>query len=169
MVPPVSDTTGPGRRHWQAVSDPGLQETRSGLLSAVICQPLKRQNSSSPKLPQLPGDVVSGFHRLEKNVIFLFKEYYNYYHQASGHFTPNHTNPIFKHLSILPFFFRRASSFLHLGEYLVPSEEHSVISSPVFRVCLLLIFDLGPHPRNKDKFFHHFWIPPETEVQIPVK
>lgn len=104
MVPPVSDTTGPGRRHWQAVSDPGLQETRSRLLSAVICQPLKRQNSSSPKLPQLPGDVVSSFHRLEKNVIFLFKEYYNYYHQASGHFTPNHTM-LFR-VSLLPQMFK---------------------------------------------------------------
>lgn len=27
----------------------------------------------------------------KKKVIFLFKECYNYYQQASGHFTPNHT------------------------------------------------------------------------------
>lgn len=35
--------------------------------------------------------LSAAFTALKKNVIFLFKECYNYYHQASGHFTPNHT------------------------------------------------------------------------------
>lgn len=77
---------------------------RCRLPSIVIFQPLKRCNFSSQKLQEIPGDVVSCFHCLEKNVIFLFKECYNYYHQASGHFTPNHTM-LFR-VSLLPQMFK---------------------------------------------------------------
>lgn len=40
----------------------------------------------------------------KKKVIFLFKECYNYYHQASGHFTPNHT--MLFQISLLPQVFK---------------------------------------------------------------